>query len=109
VKKEYNAMTGHKDDVYEFDLKTEETGEFICTVEIDQAGLEIIIQKGFVAILTEYLEKHEKEKLTIPENMTEEEAIKFWEKADLVDYIHDTEEEDIELSQELKEEIIDRK
>ena len=60
VKKEYNAMTGHKDDVYEFDLKTEETGEFICTVEIDQAGLEIIIQKGFIAILTEYLEKQEK-------------------------------------------------
>jgi predicted DNA binding CopG/RHH family protein len=48
------------------------------------------------------------EKKNIPENMTVEEEMAFWESHDVTDYIDDTEAEKIELSSELTEKIKSR-
>jgi len=40
---------------YKLDLKVKETGEHICTVEVDQDVIEMLVQRGFVEILKDYL------------------------------------------------------
>lgn len=47
-----------------------------------------------------------KNKKRIPVNMSIEEEVKFWEENDLYQYIDDTYEEDVQLSRDLKNEII---
>jgi len=44
---------------YIFELVEEGTGDHICNVEIDQQTLEFIIQKGFIEVIKEYIEKQE--------------------------------------------------
>jgi len=40
---------------YKLDIKAKETGEHICMVEVDQEAIEMLVQRGFIEILKEYL------------------------------------------------------
>jgi len=45
---------------YKLDIKAEETGEHICTVEVDQDVIEMLVQRGFIEMLKDYLTPEEK-------------------------------------------------
>lgn len=44
------------EEIVEVSLYAEETGDFICTVAMDQDTVDAIFEKGFISVLEEYIE-----------------------------------------------------